>query len=33
MPIVKTKSGIKHYPYTVKGKVMAKKAKNNYGKR
>jgi len=34
MPKVKTKSGkVKHYPYTKKGKVAAKKARNRARKR
>lgn len=31
MPVVKTKSGIKHYPYTKKGKEMAKKMAKKMG--
>ena len=27
MPIVKTKSGVKHYPYTKKGREAAKRAR------
>ena len=32
MPIVKTESGVKHFPYTKAGKKAAKKAKS-YPKR